>query len=68
MSLKALNSVGGFSVGNSTITTIIYGNGDVTTGNLIVSNFANLGNVGNVYIGGGSNGQVLQTDGLGNLT
>jgi len=68
MSLKALNSVGGFSVGNSTITTIIYGNGDVTTGNLIVSNFANLGNVGNVYIGGGANGQVLQTDGLGNLT
>jgi hypothetical protein len=68
MSLKALNSVGGFSVGNSTITTIIYGNGDVTTGNLIVSNFANLGNVGNVYIGGGANGQVLQTDGSGNLT
>ena len=68
MSLKPLNSVGGFSVGLGTINTIIYGNGDVSTANLTVSNYANLGNVGNVYIGGGSNGQVLQTDGSGNLT
>ena len=68
MSLKPLNSVGGFSVGVGTINTIIYGNGDVSTANLTVSNYANLGNVGNVYIGGGSNGQVLQTDGSGNLT
>ena len=68
MALKPFNSVGGYSVGDSTITTIIFANGDVSTANLTVSNFANLGNVGNVYIGGGSNGQVLQTDGTGNLT
>ena len=53
MSLKPLNSVGGFSVGVSTINTIIYGNGDVSTANLTVSNYANLGIVGNIYIGGG---------------
>ena len=68
MSLKPLNSVGGFSVGVSTINTIIYGNGDVSTANLTVSNYANLGIVGNIYIGGGSNGQVLQTDGSGKLS
>ena len=67
MSLKPLNSVGGFSVGNSTITTVIYPNTDVTTANLVVSNYANLGNVGNIYIGGGNSGAVLSTDGLGNL-
>jgi autotransporter family porin len=67
MSLKPLNSVGGFSVGTSTITTVIYPNTDITTANLIVSNFANLGNVGNIYIGGGNSGAVLSTDGLGNL-
>ena len=67
MSLKPLNSVGGFSVGDSTITTVIYSNTDVTTNNFVASSTANLGNVGNVYIGGGSSLQVLQTDGAGNL-
>jgi hypothetical protein len=37
---------------------------DFSTGNANVQ----LGNVANVHIYGGSNGQVLQTDGLGNLT
>ena len=41
--------------------------GNITAGNLKVNNFSNLGNVGNVYIGGGSSGQVLKTDGAGNL-
>ena len=69
MSLKPLNSVGGFSVGASTLTTIIDANGNVTTSQLKVANgYANLGNVANVYIGGGTNGYLLSTDGNGNLT
>ena len=35
---------------------------------LTVNGESNLGNVGNVKITGGSNGQVITTDGLGNLT
>ena len=68
MSLKPLNSVGGFSVGNGTITTVIYPNTDVTTANLVVTNYANLGDIANVYIGGGTNGAVLSTDGTGVLS
>ena len=33
-----------------------------------VTSYANLGNVGNIGIGGGVNGYILQTDGAGNLT
>jgi hypothetical protein len=36
--------------------------------NLRVAGTANLGNVSDVIIGGGANGQVLTTDGLGNLS
>ena len=68
MSLKPLNSVGGFSVGNGTITTVIYPNTDVTTANLVVTNYANLGDIANVYIGGGTNGAILSTDGTGVLS
>lgn len=78
MALKPLNSVGGFSVGEIP-TTIILANGDITTvngtftGNVIIGNvqvntLANLGQVGNVKIYGGSPNQYLQTDGFGNLT
>ena len=68
MALKPFNSVGGFSIGDSNIVTIINANGNVTTSNLsVTAGFANLGNVGNIYIGGGGNGQVLITDGAGNL-
>lgn len=35
---------------------------------LTVNGVSNLGNVGNVKITGGSNGQVVTTDGSGNLT
>lgn len=41
--------------------------GNLTTDTITVNSHANLGNVGNVYIGGGTNGQVLSTDGAGNL-
>ena len=66
--LRAFNSLGGFSVKDDPQVVIIDANGNVSTNVLVVNNSANLGNVGNVYIGGGSNGQVLQTDGAGNLT
>lgn len=39
----------------------------VNISNLFVTTHANLGNVGNVYIGGGNTGYVLTTDGAGNL-
>jgi len=67
MALKALNSVAGFSVGEVP-SIIIDANGNVTSNNLSVSNVANLGPVGNVKITGGSSGQIISTDGLGNLS
>jgi hypothetical protein len=46
---------------------VILANSDIFTNNVTVNSFANLGNVGNIYIGGGNSGAVLSTDGLGNL-
>lgn len=42
--------------------------GNLSPGNLVVATSANLGNVGNVHISGGSNGQVLTTNGSGSLS
>lgn len=67
MALKPFNSVAGFSIGE-TPTVIIQGNGDISTNNLSVLGNANLNAIGNVFISGGSNGQVIQTDGSGNLS
>lgn len=67
MALKALNSVAGFSVGEVP-SIIIDANGNVTANNLTVTNKTDLGAVGNVKITGGSTGQVISTDGLGNLS
>ena len=67
MALKPLNSVAGFSVGQ-TPANIILANGDITTNNFTTTGVANLNNVGNVLIYGGSSGQVLTTDGAGNLS
>ena len=39
----------------------------LTANNFVATSTANLGNIGNVIITGGSSGQVIQTDGLGNL-
>jgi hypothetical protein len=50
--------------GSNSITTT----GDVSVGNITVGSVSTLGVVGNVKITGGSNGQVLRTDGNGNLT
>ena len=68
MPIKPLNSIAGFSVGEFPSTTIIDANGNVSTGNFSASALANLGNVANVKVFGGTEGQVLRTDGNGNLT
>ena len=67
MALRPLNSIAGFSTGDPAVT-IIQANGDINTINFTANGLVNLGNVGNVNIGGGSNGQYLKTDGVGNLT
>jgi hypothetical protein len=67
MAIKAFNSIAGFSVGE-TPANIILANGDITTTRITTTGVANLGNVGNVKISGGTSGQVIQTDGEGNLT
>ena len=67
MALKPLNSVAGFSVGE-TPANVIYANGDVTANNFIATAKSNLGPIGNVFVSGGSNNQVIQTDGAGNLS
>ncbi len=68
MALRPFNSVAGITVGSDPQTTVILANGDITTTNLTANGVSNLGVIGNVIITGGSSGQLIQTDGLGNLT
>lgn len=76
MALRPLNSIAGISVGNDPQVVVIQANGDITTTNITansVVDFAatsnvSLGAVANIHITGGSNGQVLSTDGTGNLS
>ena len=67
MAIRPLNSVAGFSVGE-TPANIILANGDITTTNITTTGVSNLNSVGNVKITGGTGGQVLSTDGSGNLS
>lgn len=71
MSIKPLNSEGGFSVGDGSIgnptSNIILPNGAVNTSSLTTLS-ADLGNVSNLKIYGGNANFILQTDGSGNLT
>lgn len=66
MAIRPLNSIAGFSTGDPAIT-IVQANGDISTINFSANGISNVGNVGNLKILGGSNGQFLQTDGNGNL-
>jgi hypothetical protein len=68
MALRPFNSIEGFSVGESPRLDVIYANGDVSAVNFTASGVSNLGPISNVIITGGSAGQVIQTDGTGNLT
>jgi hypothetical protein len=67
MALKALNTVGGLSVGESVIE-VVSANGDVTAANLNVNGLSNLGSVSNITILGGNASSVLTTDGNGVLS
>lgn len=53
--------------GNLTAGNLVTG-GEINTVDLIASGLVDLGQVGNVKISGGSSGQVLSTDGTGNLS
>jgi hypothetical protein len=66
MALKSLNSDGGFGLYNGNI--VIDADGNFSAANLTVSGTSNLGPIANVIITGGSNGQVVITDGNGVLS
>ncbi len=69
MANKPFISVDGITVGEANaLVNVILANGDITTNNITVSNNANLGNVGNIIITGGTSGYVLSTNGSGNLS
>lgn len=65
MTTKYFDVKNGLSAGNITLDAA---NGNTSTTNLTVTANTNLGNVGNITITGGSNGQVLTTDGSGVLS
>jgi hypothetical protein len=75
MALRPFNSIAGISVGNTAVD-VILANGDITTTNLTANGIVNftstsnvtLGTISNIHIAGGNSGQVLTTDGAGNLT
>lgn len=67
MAIKPFNSIEGFSVGEEPAN-IILANGDITTTNITANGISNLGPVSNLILTGGSSGQVVTTDGSGNLT
>lgn len=76
MALRPLNSIAGISVGNDPQVVVIQANGDITTTNITANSVVDftatsnvsLGAVANIHITGGSSGQVLSTDGAGNLS
>jgi hypothetical protein len=75
MALRPFNSIAGISVGNTSVD-VILANGDITTTNITANGIVNfnstsnvtLGTISNIHIAGGNSGQVLTTDGAGNLT
>lgn len=67
MAVRPLNSIAGFSTGDPAVT-VVQANGDITTINFTANGISNVGNVGNLKITGGSNGQAITTDGNGNLS
>jgi hypothetical protein len=65
VAFKYFNVKNGLSAGNINLHA---SNATISTGNLTVSGESNLGSVSNVTVTGGANGQVLTTDGSGNLS
>jgi hypothetical protein len=56
-----------FTFNSTTNLLTVTGNSNVT-GRLSVGGVSNLGPIGNVFVTGGTNGQVISTDGAGNLS
>ena len=74
MTIKKFNSVIGYSVGDNATVDVIDANANVTANSLSSSGNVSftgpnvsLGSVANLHITGGVSGQVLTTDGSGNL-
>lgn len=65
MTLKYFNVKNGLTAGSITLEALT---GNATVSNLIVTKSTNLGNVSNVSINGGSQGQILTTNGSGTLS
>lgn len=57
-----LDTTANYTFGSANVTA------NIAAGNLTVTGVSNLGPVGNIIITGGSNGQVLTTNGAGNLS
>ena len=69
MTLKYFNVKNGLVTGNITLdATSSNVTANTFIGNISVTSSANLGNVGNITITGGSSGQVLSTNGSGSLS
>lgn len=67
MAIRKFNSQNGFSVGYSPVD-VIDANANVSANGLTVTALSDLGDIGNITITGGSDGQFLTTDGNGNLS
>ena len=77
--LTSISVSGNANIGNIGTVGLITAVGNINGGNIVTSNavmagtltisgISNLGNVGNIVINGGSNGQVLTTNGSGGLS
>ena len=67
LDLTGSGIVGTTSIGTTSITADVSVLNSINTNNIIVSASADLGSVDNLTINGGTAGQVLTTDGVGNL-
>lgn len=65
---NTITSSGNVTIGNVTSTGNVSVSNNITTSNLTVNNKTTLGNIPNVSISGGVNGQFIKTDGAGNLS
>jgi hypothetical protein len=67
LDLTGSGIVGTTSIGTTSITADVSVLNSINTNNIIVNASADLGSVENLTINGGTSGQVLTTDGVGNL-
>jgi hypothetical protein len=65
---NTITSSGNVTIGNVSSTGNVNVAGNITTANFTVNSKSNLGNIPNITIAGGSNGQFIKTDGTGNIS